>query len=203
LLKAKKTFLIITWSILMLPDAGAQTKNGIENYNFLSSGENYVWMPVVHHLGKKRWYTEMRYNYEDINSASVYIGKSFCGNADLNYTITPMLGVVFGTFKGSSLALNLELKRRKLFVCMQTQYTINTTEAAKSFFFNWAELCYQSLEWFYAGLSTQFTKPYKENVRTEYGFVTGLVIKKFSIPVYVFNPLRGKKNYIVGINVEW
>jgi hypothetical protein len=187
----------------MLPDAGAQSKTGIENYNFLSSGEDYVWMPVVHHLGKKRWYTEMRYNYEETNSVSVYIGKSFCGKGDFDYTVTPMLGIVFGNFKGGSLALNMELEHNKVSASMQTQYTINTSEVNKSFFFNWAELEYHLAKWLYAGLSTQLTKGYKRNLTTEYGVVAGLVIKKLSIPVYIFNPLGDKKNYIIGINAEW
>lgn len=187
----------------MLPDADAQSKTGIENYNFLSSGKDYVWMPVVHHQGRKGWYTEMRYNYEDINSASVYIGKSFCGKGPLAYSVTPMLGIVFGNFKGGSFALNLELERKKIFASMQTQYTVNSEEAAKSFYFNWAELGYQPLKWFYAGISTQLTKWYKGRSTMEYGIVTGLVIKKVSIPVYVFNPLGNKKNFIVGINAEW
>jgi len=96
----KKTFLIITWSILMLHKAGAQSKTGIENYNFLSSGETYVWMPVVHHLGKKGLYTEMRYNYEDRNTASVYVGRDFSNEKTIRYSFKPMLGIVFGKFKG-------------------------------------------------------------------------------------------------------
>jgi hypothetical protein len=41
----------------------AQSKSGIENYNFFNSGKAYAWMPVLYHQGKKGIYTELRYNY--------------------------------------------------------------------------------------------------------------------------------------------
>jgi len=199
----KKNLLIITWSIMMLPDATAQTKTGIENYNMLSSGEEYVWMPVIHHKGKKGFYTEMRYNYEEQKTASVYAGKSFSKKSTVAYDITPMAGFVFGEYTGGSLAMNVEMEYKKLFFSAQTQYTINKDDRLEDFFFNWSELGYQPVKWFYAGLSTQFTKMYKAGLVPEYGLMLGLVIKKITIPVYLFNPLGGKKNYIIGINAEW
>jgi hypothetical protein len=199
----KKSLLIIIWSILTQLNAGAQSKNGIENYNFLSSKEAYVWMPVVHHQSKKGFYTEMRYNYEDVKTASLYLGKNFNKNAVLNYSVTPMLGIVFGKYNGGSLAMNIDVENEKAFICMQTQYTISSDEIESNFFFNWTELAYQPLNWFYAGVSMQQTKVYNTSFQSEYGVLVGFSIKKFTMPVYIFNPLNKSRNFIVGINVEW
>ena len=187
----------------MLPDAGAQTKNGIENYHFISKYEAYVWMPVVHHLSKKGIYTEMRYNYEDLNTASVYIGKNFSKDSTISYSITPMLGIVFGKFSGGSLALNLELEHKKLFASMQTQYTISKDAAADNFFFAWAEAGYEPVKWFFTGISTQLTKMHTKKLTPEYGVLIGFNIKKISIPIYIFSPLNNNRNFIIGINTEW
>lgn len=187
----------------MLPDLAAQAKTGIENYTSLVSGEKYVWMPVVHHQGKKGLYTEMRYNYEAPKTASVYLGKSFSREAALSYEITPMAGFVFGEYTGASLAMNVALEHKKIFFSSQTQYTMNKDNRMDNFFFNWSELGYQPVKWFYTGVSAQLTKLYKNTLMPEYGLMLGLVIRKITIPVYVFNPLGTKKNYIIGINAAW
>ena len=199
----KKNLLIITWSILTQLKGAAQSKSGIENYNFLSSKEAYVWMPVLHHVSKKGIYTEMRYNYEALKTASVYAGKSFTQKGKLEYTITPMLGLVLGNFNGGSLALNIEATHKKTFVSMQTQYTISSDDVKSNFFFNWTELGYQPLKWFYAGVSTQQTIEHNGDVQSEYGILTGFIFNKVTIPVYAFNPFSKNQNFIIGINTEW
>jgi hypothetical protein len=199
----KKNLLIITWSILMQLDSAGQTKTGIESYNFISSKEAYVWMPVVHHVGKKGLYTEMRYNYEAPETVSVYIGKNFSKKGMLDYAVTPMLGIVMGNFSGGSLATNIDLNYKKTFISIQTQYTLSKDDVMKNFFFNWTELGYQPLKWFYAGITVQETKTYKTRLISEPGIFAGFMIRKFTIPVYLFNPLQPGKNLIVGINMEW
>jgi len=188
---------------MMQLNAAAQSKSGIENYNFLSSAAAYVWMPVIHHTSKKNVYTEMRYNYEDIKTASLYLGKSFTKKAAFGYTVTPMMGWVFGNFNGGSLAMNIDVDYKKTFASMQTQYSISSDNVANNFFFNWTELGYQPLKWFYAGVSTQQTIQHNGNVQSEYGVLAGFVINKITIPVYVFNPMSKNKNFIIGVNTEW
>jgi len=188
---------------MMQLNVAAQAKNGIENYNFLSSKEAYVWMPVVHHKNKNGIYTEMRYNYEALKTASVYMGKNFAKEGRVSYDVTPMIGMVFGNFNGGSLAVNMELEHKKTFISMQTQYTISRDAKENNFFFNWTELGYQPLKWFYTGVSTQQTQVYKTKFISEYGILAGFIIKKITIPVYVFNPLNTNRNFIIGINTEW
>lgn len=199
----KKSLLIITWSMLMQLNAAAQAKSGIENYNFLSSKEDYVWMPVLHHQSKKGMYTELRYNYEAAKTASVYVGKSWQKKGVFEYNLIPMLGLVWGGYNGSSLAMNAEAGYKKIFVSMQTQYTISSSTVKENFFFNWTELAYQPKKWYYAGVSTQQTKSYNGRFKSEYGLLAGFIINKVSIPVYMFNPLSSNKNFIIGINTEW
>ncbi|HMI79187.1 MAG TPA: hypothetical protein VK484_10345 [Ferruginibacter sp.] len=188
---------------MMQLNADAQAKSGIENYSSFSRNEGFIWMPVVHHTGKKGMYTEMRYNYEDLRTASVYIGKNFSKEAAVSYVFTPMLGVVMGNFNGGSLALKTELEYKDLFLSMESQYTVSKDGTENNFFFNWSELGYQPLKWFYTGITFQGTKSYKTKFIAEQGFFAGFVIKNFSIPVYVFNPFHPGKNFIVGVNVEW
>ena len=184
-------------------NAVAQAKNGIENYNFLSSKEAYVWMPVIHHVSKKGVYTELRYNYEELKTASFYLGKTFTKDSKLSYTITPMMGIIAGKFNGGAPAINIDMEYKKTFFSMQTQYAISSDDKSNNFFFNWTEVAYQPVKWFYTGVSMQQTKIYKSAGESEYGILAAFVIKKITIPVYIFNPLNENRNFIVGINTEW
>lgn len=198
----KKNLLIITWSILMQLNASAQTKIGIENYNASGNNEPFLWMPIIHRVGKKGLHTEFRYNYEERKTASVYIGKNFSRDSAFSYSITPMLGWVFGNYNGGSAALNADADYKKIFVSVQTQYTISRNGSSENFFYTWAEAGYEPVEWFYAGISSQLTKVYKEKMESEYGVLVGFNIKKVNIPVYVFSPFNKKINLLIGINLE-
>jgi hypothetical protein len=181
----------------------AQARMGIENYNLSSKNDPFLWVPIIHRVGKKGLYTEFRYNYEERKTASVYIGKNFSRDSTLSYSISPMLGWVFGKFNGGSVALNADADYKKFFVSVQTQYTVSKDGAADNFFYTWAEAGYQPVKWFFAGVSTQLTKVYKQKPEPEYGILVGFNLKKISIPVYVFNPLGQNRNFIIGINTEW
>jgi hypothetical protein len=188
---------------MMQLNVNAQTKTGIENYSLKSSNEPYLWMPVIHRTGKKGLHTEFRYNYEERKTASLYIGKNFSRDSTLSYSITPMLGWVFGKYNGGSVAVNADADYKKFFVSVQTQYTASKNSAAENFFYTWAETGYQPVDWFYAGVSTQWTKVYEEKAEVEYGLLVGFNIKKITVPVYVFSPFGNNRNFIVGVNIEW
>ncbi len=187
----------------MQHNTAAQSKSGIENYNFFGSGQAYVWMPVLHHQGKNGVYTELRYNYEELKTASVYIGKNFRQEGKINFSVTPMLGMVFGNFNGGSAAMNMDIEYKKIFISTQNQYTISKDDINNNFFFNWTELAIQPKSWFYTGVSTQQTQVYKTKFVSEYGILAGFIIKKITIPVYIFNPLNKNRNVVIGVNAEW
>lgn len=113
-----------------------------------------------------------------------------------------MLGWVFGNYNGGSVALNVDVEYKKTFVSVQTQYTISRNGATDNFFYTWAEAGYEPVDWFYAGISTQLTRLYKEKTEPEYGLLVGFNINKVNIPVYVFSPFSKKINLLIGINLE-
>lgn len=184
-------------------NAFSQTKGGLENYHSISEKEHYQWMPVAHYAGKKGFYVEGRYNYEDINTASVYAGKTFTGGNVFTYMATPMAGIVFGKYKGVSAAMNFDLSYRHLFFSGQFQYTFNYSAAADNFFYNWSELAYQLAKNIYGGVSIQQTKLYKDRLITSKGLLIGIETKRFTVPVYLFNPFSNERNLVVGLNMEW
>ena len=183
--------------------AFSQTKSGMENYHSLSRNESYVWMPVLHYMNKHGFYGEARYNYEELQTGSLYAGKNFTGGEKINYSVTPMLGIVFGKYNGGSLALNMDVEYKKIFFSGQIQYTVNKETNEENFFYNWSELGRKIGNKFYGGISIQQTKLYGNKLTSDMGLLLGFETGKITIPLYLFNPLSENRNLVVGLIVEW
>lgn len=199
----KKSLLIIIWSTLTLLKIQAQVKSGLENYNAISAGSSVSWMPVMHYVNKQGWYTEARYNYEDINTGSLYLGKSFSGGRELEFTLTPMAGIILGKYNGTAAAFNSELSYKKYFFSGQMQYAVNADDTKENFFYQWSELGFQCTNWLYAGVTVQQTKMYKQQLENVPGIMIGFQRKNISMPLYFFNPFKKEKSFLLGIIIEW
>lgn len=185
--------------------ANAQLTGGIEQYYYLQEKTKVSMGPIAHVQTNNNWYAEARYNYEEQHTYSFYAGRTFSHEKKLTYSLTPMLGGVFGQFNGGSFALNSTLDFHGLFLTSQSQYTFSTQNKIENFYFNWAELGYQPLNWMYAGLSMQHTYLFYETKKNliDIGMVIGFSFRQWTIPIYAFNPLKSNSFFVLGINWEW
>ena len=72
----KKLILLII--LLELWHSGhTQAKGGAEQYYYLGEREAFTMVPIVYYETNNHWYMEGRYNYEAVNTMSVYAGKTF------------------------------------------------------------------------------------------------------------------------------
>ena len=142
----------------------------------------------------------LRYNYEDINTLSVYGGKNFNNGTAFRTDLTPMIGFSAGLFNGVSLALNADAEWKGLYISTQSQYSLPVKSNSAAFYYNWTELGFYVTEFFFTGITIQSTRT-KEKMETEPGFAAGLDFKWFSIPVYFFKPLTAEPYLIVGVNM--
>ena len=137
--------------------AYSQGKSGMENYNQFSKGRQYLWMPVVHYQTKKGLYTEGRYNYDDVNTFSLYAGKTISGGNKIEYTVIPMLGFSVGDFQSIAAATKMEFSYRKLFMSAEIQYNHALRNEETSFFFTWPEIGIDISDYFFTGMAAQYT----------------------------------------------
>lgn len=187
---------------MLYSTAFTQAKSGVESYNFLSQGKDYIWVPVLHYQAKNGAYAELRYNYEDVQTLSLFGGKTISGGKSLQYSITPLIGFSAGNFTGVSLAANAEIDWKSFYISSQTQYSIATKQNIADFLFSWSELGYNISSKFFGGLAIQYTRQTDIN-DIEPGFVAGINLKNFSIPCYVFNPFNPDRYFVVGLNFEF
>jgi hypothetical protein len=196
--------------MMMHYNAATQWKAGIAQYIYTGTPLAEAIVPVCFIQSDNNWYAELRYNYEDAKTLSLYGGKTFSGGNGLEYTITPMAGFSTGRFTGVSFATNADAEWKNFFFSSQTQYSIavkkNDSTAikknAENFFFSWSELGYNLGDHFFAGLAMQYTRQAGET-NFEPGLLAGLNFKNFSFPFYLFGPFRPDRYFVLGASYEF
>ena len=199
----KNSFILFLACLLINNNGFSQSEINLEQYHLISPGQPFLYMPVMHYQHKKNWYAEARYNYEAVETFSLYLGKAFTGGNNLNYSFVPMLGGSVGKFKGISTGLNIDLEYDKFFFSSQAQYSMPTSQYCDYFWYSWSEVGYQSLKWLYAGLSVQHTHDRLTGNELQPGMMIGFVFNRFTIPVYTFDPFTNGRNFIIGVNMTW
>jgi hypothetical protein len=181
----------------------AQSEIGFEQYSTVGPAQTTLIMPVAYYKSRSNWYAEARYNYDEVNTVSLYAGRTFRVNRELSYSITPMIGAMTGDANGGSIALNTEFDFRGFNFSLQSQYSINADSRSNNFFYSWSELSYQPLHWLFAGVSMQNTQVYRVATVHEPGVLLGFSFNEIEIPIYSFNLLDKKRYIMVGVNWQF
>jgi len=146
---------------------------------------------------------EARYNYEDLNTGSLWFGYNFSGGEKLAWEITPMLGGVFGDTSGVAPGYKGSLSWWKLELYSEGEYVFDTGDSSESFFYNWSELTLAPLDWFRFGLVTQRTRAYETDREIQRGLLAGFSYKRVDLTGYVFNPDDSKPTFVIAVAVNF
>ena len=128
-----------------------------------------------------------RYNYEDRDTASFWVGYNMSGGGTLSWELTPLLGGLVGNTDGVAPGFKGTLGWRSLEFYAEGEYVI-TPDSADRFFYSWSELTVSPVEWWRVGLVTEHTRAYRSERDTQRGLLTGFSYKSFSSTIHVFNP---------------
>jgi hypothetical protein len=131
---------------------------------------------------------EARYNYEAIDSGSVFVGWKFSGGEKLTWEVTPILGAVFGQMEGIAPGFEAAAAYGVADFYMEAEYVYDLEVREDSFTYSWSELGITPWEWLRFGLVGQRTQVYQSDRDIQRGGFAQLIFKKVTAGVYVFNP---------------
>ena len=195
---------ILLTAILLSPAfVNAQSRTSIEQYHVVGNDRNYIPISIANFQNEKKWYAEGRYNYEEAETFSLYIGKTFAKQSRLSYSLTPMLGGALGNFNGISAGINAHFDYLNFYLSIQSQYSHSTDHRIDNFFYNWSEVAYQPIKWLYGGISVQHTRLYRTETLLEPGILVGFSFRNLSIPLYSFAPFKSSRYFMIGLEIEW
>jgi hypothetical protein len=131
---------------------------------------------------------EARYNYEAIDSGSLFAGWKFSGGEKLTYELTPILGAVFGQKEGIAPGFEASLAYGIVDFYIESEYVRDLEVREDSFTYAWSELGFSPLEWLRFGLVGQRTMVFQSDRDIQRGFFAQVIYGKATLGVYVFNP---------------
>ncbi len=146
---------------------------------------------------------EARYNYEGLDTGSVWFGYNLGGGETLAWEFAPMLGGVFGSTTGIAPGYEGTLTWRKLQLYSEGEYVIDTAGSSGTYFYNWSELTLAPAEWIRFGMVTQHTRAYQTDRDIQRGLLLGLSYKRLEVTGYVFNPDQSKATVVIALRVNF
>ena len=145
-------------------------------YSIYDDQENNF-LPIFY-ADHHKLHLEVRYNYEDKNTASVFAGyKLRTGNA-LLFSATPMIGFVFGKTNGIAPGLETALSYKKFDLYTESEYVLDFADNSNNFLYTYTELAY-TLNKFRGGLTTQRSRIYETDLDIQRGLFATYKVWKF------------------------
>jgi hypothetical protein len=146
---------------------------------------------------------EARYNYEDLETGSAWVGCNFGGGTKLAWELTPMAGGVFGNTTGFAPGYRGSLSWWKFELYSEGEYVIDGGELSASFFYNWSELALAPVDWFRFGFAVQRTRVYQTDFDVQRGVLAGFSYKGVGFTTYLFDPDAPRPTVVIAASVEF
>jgi len=147
----------------------------------------------------KDYYFETRYNYEDLQTFSLYFGKSFYAGQKAAIEITPMIGGVVGNINGLSPGFNFALDYLRFTTASQTQYTFDLKYPGSSFFWDWTNFSFGLGKNLGVGGSVQIYLPKEGKNEITAGPMVNYTIQNLSLEAYSYNFWEGHPLWAIGV----
>ena len=167
----------------------------------LPDEENYVQPTVAADYGG--WHLEMRYNYEDRNSLSAFVGWNLEFGSTVVLQVTPMVGAVAGSTDGIVPGVLLDLAWKRLEFYVEGEYVLDLNEFDDRFAYHWSEASIWITEQIRTGLVTQRTRAYDTARDIQRGLILGAALGRVEGAVYFFNPFEDDYLIVASIGVTF
>jgi hypothetical protein len=191
------------------PTASPAAENRAKAWSFAASAYTYFlpddtdYVQPTFTADRGRLHLEARYNYEDLETGSAFLGVTFGGGERVTWELTPMIGGVFGSTDGIAPGYKGSLGWRKLELYSEGEYVIDLGDSSASFFYNWSELTFAPAEWVRFGIVGQRTRVYKSDRDIQRGLLVAFTYKRLDVAGYVFNPDDSKPIVVISVRVDF
>lgn len=130
---------------------------------------------------------EARYNYEDLETGSIFAGYSFPIEGEVSGGVTPMLGGVFGQTGGVAPGVEASLDWKRLAWYVEAEYLFDAHDRGDDFFYSWSTLTYGITDSLRAGLVMERSKLVDTGWDVNPGLAVELKVKNLGFSVYAYD----------------
>ena len=168
---------------------------------FVPDDDDFLQPTVTADRGRVHF--EARYNYEDFNTGSLWVGYNLGVDGDVTLVFTPMVAAVVGDTDGVAPGYNLAIDWWKLAFFSQSEYVIDASDSANNFLYTWTELAIWPVDWIGAGVVVQRTRVADLGFEAEPGVLLGFAWKNLSVTAYVFGLDESDQTVVVGAGLSF
>lgn len=174
----------------------------ISTYAYLMPDARDYVQPTI--TADRDWFHfETRYNYENLETGSAWLGYNFSGGKKITWEFTPMVGGVFGESDGVAPGYKGSLSWWKFQLYSEGEYFFDADVKHDSFFYNWSELTFAPVEWFRFGMVTQRSRTYSGDRDIQRGVLAGFTYKNIDLAGYVINPDESKPTVVISVSLTF
>ncbi|MCX6552760.1 MAG: hypothetical protein NTY02_17455 [Acidobacteria bacterium] len=146
---------------------------------------------------------EGRFNYEDLDTGSVWLGRNFSVGDALTLEITPRIGAVFGNTDGVAPGFKGTLGWKTLELYSETEYVFDAGDSTQSYLYTWSELAWGPGRGWRVGLVVQRTRVDETATDIQRGFLAGWSSDRVDLTAYVFDPAASRPTVVLGATVRF
>lgn len=146
---------------------------------------------------------ESRYQYEDRETVSLFVGWTFDFGEDPKLELVPMLGGVAGRTNGIAPGLELSLEWGPLALYSESEYVVDLEGRSRSFFYAWSELSVWPTEWLRFGVAMQRTRVFHSSREVSVGPLLGVAVWKLSAAFHFFHPGGDEQSAVASLEATF
>jgi hypothetical protein len=198
--RLRGAFLVLAGLAVAAPAPAEDWSFAFSGFVFDPPDESSYFSPIFY-ADKGVLHLEGRFNYEDRETGSVFVGRNFEAGENVTFTAVPIFGVVFGNTMGVAPGAEIEIAWRRLALYSESEYLFDLEESGDSFLYTWSEATVAATDWLRAGLVVQRTRTYESGLDIQRGLLVELSRGKVSFGFHWFNPDRSEDQvfaYAVG-----
>lgn len=158
----------------------------VDVYAFDPPDDDAFLTPIVR-ADRGALHLEARYNYEELDTGSVFVGRNFSFGDELTLDLTPMLGAVVGDLDGVAPGVELELAWKGFALYTESEYVFDFASDGEDFLYTWNELTFSPADWLRFGLIAQRTRLFDQELEVDRGLLLGFAFDRFRADLFFFN----------------
>lgn len=193
-MRVKRTLIVILSLIACFRESQAQESTDLAekawefnaDVNFYVFHYDFIVLPVFK-ADKNKLHLEARYNYEDRETFSGWVGYNFTGGSEFTYRFTPMIGGVMGLSNGVAPGMEFTLGYKDFELYSEMENVFDLSDSENNFYYNWSDLTYAPNDWLWFGLSAQRTRLYQTDLEIQRGILIGAGRNRWEINTYMYN----------------
>jgi len=181
--------------------------NEIDSSSWSFSGYAYYYLfpdrnnlaTLLAYADYKNFHSEIRYNYEGENTASVFAGYRMSGGKKINWGITPIVGYLFGDLNGILPGVKIDLTWKKFDFYSESEYMHVTGVKEENYFYTYSELAYNPMTQLRIGGAANRTKLFHSSLDFQRGIFAQYIIKQLTAGIYFYNPFSSERYTVASL----